>query len=405
MPVPHLPGMTINFGNPSMVSPSVSLTKILPVKDRQVVLLATATITNDNLFSNGLFQNVFVLYKMFDAMGYAPILIVNEKPKDLAKIPPMIHVCRIMNTEEILKRPMPIVALIEIGMSIDPLVREFVKMCGGKLAKVYLGNILNIDIETPMFYPGMYFAHHVIEKIDKIWVSPHYGQHAEYAAYLNQVVPPKDLTEMIAPYVWDPCIFTRDDEHLPRWRPRQSTEEDVILIMEPNISFQKTSLVPLLLVERWYRNGGNRWKGKVIVFNGGRMKAAGHFDKSVEPTLDLFKDGRIEYKDRTDILTAVKTWPTGLFVAHQYNNEYNYMALEHLWGGFPLVHNCGTWGEFGYFYEGNNIEAGARQLELAYASHSERLEAYRGHAHVLAWRHSPYNPENHHAWEKLLRNR
>jgi len=405
MPVPHLPGMTINFGNPSMVSPSVSLAKIPAVKDRQVVLLATATITNDNLFSNGLFQNVFVLYKMFDAMGYAPILIVNEKPKDLAKIPPMIHVCRIMNTEEILKRPMPVVALIEIGMSIDPLVREFVKMCGGKLAKVYLGNILNIDIETPMFYPGMFFAHHVIEKIDKIWVSPHYGQHAEYAAYLNQVVPPKDLTEMIAPYVWDPCIFTRDDEHLPRWRPRQSTEEDVILIMEPNISFQKTSLVPILLVERWYRNGGRRWKGKVIVFNGSRIKDTAHFAKSIGPTLDLIQDGRVEYKERTDILTAVKTWPTGLFVAHQYNNEYNYMALEHLWGGFPLVHNCATWGEFGYFYEGNNIEAGAQQLELAYASHSERLEAYRAHAHVLAWRHSPYNPENHVAWEKLLRNR
>ena len=407
MPVPHLPGMTVNFGNPSMVSPSVGLSKIKPVKDRQVVLLATATITNDNLFSNGLFQNVFILYKMFDAMGYAPILVVNEKPKDLEKIPPMIHVCRLMNTEEILKRPIPVIALIEIGMSIDPLVREFVKMCGGKLVKVYLGNILNIDIETPIFYPAMHFAHHVIEKIDKIWVSPHYGQHAEYAAYLNHVVPPKDLVDMIAPYVWDPCIFTRDGGHVHRWRApiKTAPEEDVILIMEPNISFQKASLVPLLLVERWYRNGGRRWKGKVIVFNGSRVKDTPHFSKSIQPNLDLFIDGRIEYKDRTDIVTALKTWPTGLFVAHQYNNEYNYMALEHLWGGFPLVHNCGTWGEFGYFYEGNDIEAGAKQLELAYTGHSEKLEAYRAHAQVLAWRHSPYNPDIHGAWEKMLRAR
>ena len=401
----HLPGMTENFGNPCMISPSVTLDKIKPVKDRQVVLLATATITNDNLFSNGLFQNVFILYKMFDAMGYAPVLIVNEKPKDLMKIPPMMHVCRLMNTEEILKRPIPVIALIEIGMSIDPLLREFVKMCGGKLVKVYLGNILNIDIETPMFYPAMHFAHHVIEKIDKIWVSPHYGQHAEYAAYLNHVVPPSDLGDMIAPYVWDPCIFTRDGEQNLRWRPAKGTEEDVILIMEPNISFQKASLVPLLLVERWYRNGGRTWKGKVIVFNGGRMKDTPHYAKCLEPTLDLFADGRIEYKDRTDIVTALKTWPTGLFVAHQYNNEYNYMALEHLWGGFPLVHNCGTWGEFGYYYEGNNIELGAQRLEMAYRGHAEKLEAYRAHAQVLAWRHSPYNPDNHAAWERMLRAR
>ena len=401
----HLPGMTINFGNPSMVSPSTTMSKIPPIKDRQVVLLATATITNDNLFSNGLFQNVFVLYKMFDAMGYAPILIVNEKPKDLTKIPPMIHVCRIMNTEEILKRPIPVIALIEIGMSIDPLVREFVKMCGGKLVKVYLGNILNIDIETPMFYPAMHFAHHVIEKIDKIWVSPHYGQHAEYAAYLNHVVPPSDLGDMIAPYVWDPCIFTRDGEQNIRWRPAKGTEEDVILIMEPNISFQKASLVPLLLVERWYRNGGRTWKGKVIVFNGSRIRDTPHFAKPIQSTLDLFVDGRIEYVERTDIVTALMKWPTGLFVAHQYNNEYNYMALEHLWGGFPLVHNCGTWSEFGYYYEGNNIEAGAQSLEVAYRGHAEKLEAYRAHAHVLAWRHSPYNPDNHAAWERMLRAR
>jgi hypothetical protein len=385
-----------------MISPSVALSSIQPVKDRKVVLLATATITNENLFSNGLFQNVFVLYKMFDAMGYAPVLVVNEKPKELDKIPTMMHVCRLMVTEEILKRPIPVIALIEIGMSIDPLLREFVKMCGGKLVKVYLGNILNIDIETPMFYPGMHFAHHVIEKIDKIWVSPHYGQHAEYAAYLNHVVPPKNLEDMIAPYVWDPAVFTRDGEEVLRWRPRAKEEEDVILIMEPNISFQKASLVPLLIVERWYRANNRRWKGKVVVFNGQRIKDTPHFSKCIEPTLDLFTDGRIEYMERTSIVDAVKKWPTALFVAHQYNNEYNYMALEHFWGGFPLVHNCGTWGEFGYYYKGNDIEAAARQLGMAHTSHAEKLEAYRAHAQVLAWRHSPYNPENHRRWKELL---
>jgi len=400
-----LPGMTINFGNPSMVSPSTSLSKILPVKERQIILLATATITSDNLFSNGLFQNVFILYKMFDAMGYAPIMIVNEKPTDLEKIPSVVRVCRVMNTEEILKRPIPVVALIAIGMSIDPLVREFVKMCGGKLAKVYLGNILNIDIETPMFYPTMHFSHHVIEKIDRIWVSPHYGQHAEYASYLNHVVPPKDLTDMIAPYVWDPSIFTRDGENILRWKPRKTDEDDVILIMEPNISFQKTSLIPLLIVERWYRNGEKKWRGKVIVLNGGRIKDTPHFTNSLQPTLDLFKDGRIEYMDRTNIVTALKTWPTAIYVAHQYNNEYNYMAMQHMWAVFPLVHNCGIWSDFEYHYKGNDLEAGARQLEIAYTNHAEKLEAYRGQAHVLAWRHSPYNPDNHVAWEKLLRSK
>jgi hypothetical protein len=399
-----MPGMTNNFGNPSLdLKPVTTLATIPPVRDRRVILLATATITKANLFSNGLFQNVFILYKMFDAMGYAPILIIHEKPKDLNDIPQMLHSCRMMNTEEILKRPIPVVALIEIGMSIDPLVREFVKMLGGKLAKLYLGNILNIDIETPIFYPMMHFAHHVIEKIDRIWVSPHYGQHAEYASYLNHVMPPADLKDMIAPYVWDPCIITRNGELNLRWRPRQSVEEDVIVIMEPNISFQKTSFVPLLLVERWYRGTGRQWKGKLVVCNGNRIKDTPHFSQSLAPSLDICKDGRIEFTDRLDIVSALTKWPTAIYVAHQYNNEYNYMALEHLWTGFPLIHNCKTWGEFGYFYNGNNIELGAQQLEIAYKGHHEKAEVYRAHAAALAWRHSPYNPEVHQAWERLLK--
>jgi len=400
----RIPGMTNNFGNPSLdLKPVTALATIPPVRDRRVILLATATITKANLFANGLFQNVFILYKMFDAMGYAPILIIHEKPKDLNDIPQMLHSCRMMNTEEILKRPIPVAALIEIGMSIDPLVREFVKMLGGKLAKLYLGNILNIDIETPIFYPMMHFAHHVIEKIDRIWVSPHYGQHAEYASYLNHVVPPADLKDMIAPYVWDPCIITRNGELNLRWRPRQNVEEDVIVIMEPNISFQKTSFVPLLLVERWYRGTGSQWKGKLVICNGTRIKDTPHFSQSIAPTLDIYKNGRVEFTDRMDIVSALTKWPTAIYVAHQYNNEYNYMALEHLWTGFPLIHNCETWGEFGYYYRGNNIEIGAQQLEAAYRSHHEKAEAYRAHAAALAWRHSPYNPEVHQAWERLLK--
>jgi Protein of unknown function (DUF2827) len=399
-----IPGMTENFGNPSLSEKPVTTLSAVPIiKDRRVILLATATITRGNLFSNGLFQNVFILYKMFDAMGYAPILIIHEKPKDLAEIPPMLHSCRMMNTEEILKRPIPVTALIEIGMSIDPLVREFVKMLGGKLAKLYLGNILNIDIETPMFYPTMHFAHHVIEKIDRIWVSPHYGQHAEYASYLNHVVPPADLKDMIAPYVWDPCVITRNGELNIRWRPRTCDEEDVIVIMEPNISFQKASLIPLMIVEHWYRRTGLTWKGRVIVCNGNRLKDAPHFSNSILPTLDLHKNDRIEFVERLDIVSALTKWPAAIYVAHQYNNEYNYMALEHLWTGFPLVHNCGTWGEFGYFYKGTDIETGAQQLDAAYRSHHEKAEVYRAHAATLAWRHSPYNPEVHQAWDRLLK--
>ena len=126
-----LPGMTRNFGNPLFQDTvKTTMSKVPKLKDRKVILLATATITNDNLFSNGLFQNVFILYRMFDAMGYAPVLVIHDKPKTLDNIPQMLHNARMMTTEEVILQPIPVIALIEIGMSIDPLLRQFVKMLG-----------------------------------------------------------------------------------------------------------------------------------------------------------------------------------------------------------------------------------------------------------------------------------
>ncbi|NDB86903.1 MAG: DUF2827 family protein, partial [Alphaproteobacteria bacterium] len=138
-----------------------------PLSSRRIITLATATIHNDSLFANGLFQNVFILYKLLDSMGYAPILLVNEKPNDLNKVPAILRNVRMVIAEEILRNSIPIHLNIEIAMSIDPSMRKYIRDRGGRTVKLYLGNILNIDIETPIFYPSIHFAHHVVGELDE----------------------------------------------------------------------------------------------------------------------------------------------------------------------------------------------------------------------------------------------
>ena len=404
-----VPGRTETFGDPcAALRPWGGALADLPsLRDRKIILLSTATITEENIYMNGLFQNVFVFYRMFDAMGYAPIFIVNERPKALKDIPGPLRACRHIITEDLLRQPISnLAALLEIGMSLDPLVRQFVKMLGGRLFKVYLGNILNIDVETPIFMNHHHFAHHVVGRQDKILVSPHYGQHAEYATYLNQVVPPEGdaLEGLIAPYVWDPNLLTRDGALALRWRLPRTPEEEVFVVMEPNISFQKASTVPLMALERWYRDTGRAagWKGRVKVVNGDRMTLVPHAMENFLLQLDLWRDGRIDLLGRMDIVSVMREWPAASFVLHNYNNEFNYMTLELLWTGFPVVHNSPSWAAFGYSYEEADLAGAARQVEAVRRGHAGRLETYRGHAHVLAWRHSPYNPDVQAAWEKLL---
>jgi hypothetical protein len=366
-----------------------------PLSSKKIITLATATIHNDSLFVNGLFQNVFILYKMLDAMGYAPILLVNEKPTDLNKVPLILRNVRMIVAEELIRHSIPIHLNIEIAMSIDSSMRKYMRNRGTKTVKLYLGNILNIDIETPIFYPGVHFAHHVTGEIDEVWVSPHYKQHYEYAGLINKVGPAK-----IAPYVWDPCILTLGGTRQYRWRPKLSGEAQVFVILEPNISFQKCSLVPLLIVEKLYRSSRDDFK--VIIGNSERLQANPFFTKTILPTLELYKDGRLVFSGRNTITSIMNDYPSSIAVAHQWNNQYNYMTLEYLVSGFPILHNAEDWSDAGYYYEGSSVDKGCEVLKKIVDYHGSSLETYAAGAAALQWRHSPYNPEVHKAWKELL---
>jgi len=366
-----------------------------PLSSRRIITLATATIHNDSLFANGLFQNVFILYKLLDSMGYAPILLVNEKPNDLNKVPAILRNVRMVIAEEILRNSIPIHLNIEIAMSIDPSMRKYMRDKGGRTVKLYLGNILNIDIETPIFYPSIHFAHHVVGELDEIWVSPHYKQHYEYAGLINKIGPAK-----IAPYVWDPCILTLGGTRQFKWQPKLEGEPQVFVILEPNISFQKCSLVPLLIVEKLYRE--RKGDFKVLLGNSERLQANPFFTKTILPTLELYKDDRIKFSGRNTITSIMNDYPSCIAVGHQWNNQYNYMTLEYLVSGFPVVHNAPDWSDAGYFYEGSSIEKGVSILKKVIDFHWCSLEQYAAGAAALQWRHSPYNPEVHKAWQGLL---
>lgn len=376
-----------------------AIRKWYPLIERKLILIATATIQTESLFQNGLYQNIFILYKMFDSMGYAPILLVNDKPKDIQSVPTILRHVRMLTVDEVARTPIPVHLYLEIGMSVDKGMRKIFRLSGAKVAKLYLGNILNIDIETPIFYQEMNFSHHVTGELDEIWVSPHYKQHDEYAAMINGVKPIPGSMK-IAPYVWDPCILTLDGTRNFKWRPRKEGEVETLLILEPNISFQKGSLIPLLIAERSYR--ANKRPLVVLVGNGARLMANPFFTRTILPTLELQKDNCILFSGRHTITDVLSEYPHATAIGHQWNNQYNYMALEFAHAGFPFIHNAPDWRDLGYYYEGNNIDEGLKSLNKAIQAHSTDLEMYRARTEVVRWRHSPYNPQVQEVWSKLL---
>ena len=324
-------------------------------------------------------------------MGYEPWLLVDNK--DTNKEGKLHTQYRIIDFTTYIEQPFPITAYMEIAMSCDPSIRAYFKQKGAKITKTYLGNILNIDIETVAFYRGVNFAHHVTGQTDEIFVSPHYDIHEEYAGSINGIFG----HTRIAPYVWDP-VFVQNvtrykDEGFHPDSPRN------FLIMEPNISFQKMALLPILAVEAYFRKYPERVK-TVLVVNGDKLRENPYFMESIAPNLTILQKGILQLMPRANIVNIAKIFQNAIVLQHQVNNSYNYSTLEWLYLGFPLIHNIESFKTYGYYYEGNDFLAATEQISFLVHNHNANL--YATQAKQLFWQFSIHNPNNLKTWEKLV---
>jgi len=388
-------------GNTDLTSYQHAKVDITPLDippTRQAVILATNDVNDVSLFLNGLTQNILILYDLFESLGYDSYLI-QHNPNNTTEKKKFISRFRSITPKEIIQNPLPIKLLIEIGMSLDATTRSYLRSMGTKITKLYLGNILNIDIETIQNCPSIFFNHHIIGEIDEIWTSPHYKQHVDYAALLNQ-------TEMcngrVVPYVWDPCFinYYGSRESVEWVAPMNWTTMDIV-IMDPNISFQKCFLYSLLLIEAFSKKHPE-WKGKVQIINGDRIQLQPNARNVVLPSLSLFRQERIVLHGRKNIHTILKENRSSCFITHQWNNDFNYMTLELMYCNYPILHNSDGWISFGYHYSINEWNKAIDTMYCALKDHSHNLNVYKTHAANLIWKHSIHNPEMQAEWKACL---
>jgi hypothetical protein len=152
--------------------------------------------------------------------------------------------------------------------------------------------------------------------------------------------------------------------------------------------------VPLLLAEAYYREHPS-WKGRVYVQNSERLLVTPFWNRIVE-NLSLFLEGRIVFAGRQSILDLVQEHPGAVFVCHQRTNEYNYMILELLYLGLPVLHTSESWSKYGYYYSVD------RWLDAVHALKEAIEEDEVVVTSDLLWSVSPENPANQERWATLL---
>lgn len=364
---------------------------------KQAIILASNEVNDTTLFLNGLTQNIIVLYELFESLGYESYLLQHSNSTSGKK--EFIFSYRTIHLQDIIHNHKTIKAFIEIGMSIDITTRNYLRSNGTKLIKLYLGNIINIDIETIQYYPSMFFNHHLVGEIDEIWTSPHYYQHLDYAAILNRT----DIkNSRVVPYVWDSCFITQyGTKETIEWKAPNHWKNQDIVIMDPSISFQKCTFYSLLLIEAFSKKYPE-WTGKVHIINGDRLKLCLNSCHYLLPSLSLYKSGRIHLYGRKRIHEILKEYRSACFITHQWNNDYNYLTLELLYCNYPIIHNSEGWSNYGYYYSINEWDKAIETLYNALCNHKENLNIYKSHSANLIWKHSPHNPSIQSRWKKIL---
>jgi hypothetical protein len=89
-------------------------------------------------------------------------------------------------------------------------------------------------------------------------------------------------------------------------------------------------------------------------------------------------------------------------ISNQWDNPLNYFYFDVCWLGYPLVHNASMCRELGYYYEGNNVEAGARQLLQVLERHDDTAAAYAARQRELLRVHTAANPKLVARYDELL---
>jgi hypothetical protein len=365
-------------------------------KQKKTIVLASNEINDESLFINGLTQNIIILYDLFEAMGYqCKLLQTNISTNKKVFLNRYTYV----KTSELISSNHPVHIFIEIGMSIDEQTRKHLRSKGTRITKLYLGNILNIDIETIQHYSSMFFNHHIVGEIDEIWTSPHYKQHVDYAAVINRT---SIKSSRVVPYVWDPCFIEQYAlKSTSVWQPPVKWETQDIVITDPSISFQKCSFYSVLLVEA-FAKAHPEWKGKLHVVNGDRLKISANAFNKVIQHLQIYQTNRLLLYPRKKITQIMEDHRSACFITHQWNNDYNYMTLELIHYHFPILHNSDGWADYGYYYSINKWEKAIELLYNVLTTHKDQLSTYQTHAYNLIWKHSIHNPAIQQRWEAIL---
>lgn len=367
---------------------------------------------NESLYTNGIKQNAIFLLNVFKKIGYNAYLINSSD----IKAPYDDKV--VWDTNEIPIKDWAVCAketdiLFLLGATYPDKELELFKTLGPnkKVIKYTCGNNYIMDMEAVMFSLDERTVGYN-QNIDEVWTIPQHEKTCkEYFRIMHNL--PADKVKIV-PFVWDPMFIDEMSEKfkttndnlgaakLPIYVSGKANAEKQLATFEPNLNIVKWSIIPTMIAEDYFNNGGD-FK-KLNVFSGVKTLKSEYYQSMIKNMNIFMKDPmRISYLPRISVVTALAKG-ADVVLAHQWENFLNYSYLDALYLNFPLVHNSPYIQDAGYYYPDFNVAKGQRQLKLAMEQHDNNIDSYNEKSEDVLTRYTVYNDNLVLTYKKLLEN-
>lgn len=207
------------------------------------------------------------------------------------------------------------------------------------------------------------------------------------------------------PFVWHPRLLDHEINELSKQnklKPYDTTKNKKILgICEPNISTVKLCLVPILIAEQSYRSSTKDKIDYLMVTNATKYQNNGNF-KTFCHNLDLQHDGKLSIEHRYKI-TYILNEHIDILISHQQYNPLNYLYLDCVYLGYPVLHNGELCKDIGYYYDGYDIDSASEKLNYILNEHDKEHDKYlERNKKVLEKYNFETNPLLTEAYKKLI---
>ncbi len=340
--------------------------------------ISIITRAGQHIWENGLGQNIFFLARLLSQTpGIERVFLINcgdqtQVPSQALEEQDAFPLISIQDAADLID------VAIEMGGVINPEWSQSFRARGGKVAFLVCGQPYCGMIEPNVFGSGSFSA--PPDRYDEVWLLP------MYAGFIPMMRVLHRCEAFVVPYIWSPLFLGRSAARAREhglefgFSPPGGQTGLRAAIFEPNISVCKTAPIPMLVCDEAFRRAPDAL-AQMIPLNTAHRVDHPTFNFMAN-SLDIVKAGRGLFLGREEFAPFMAR-RADLVVSHQWMNDQNYLYLDALHGGYPLVHNSRWLGDVGYYYADFDIEAGALQVLRAVRDHAEGLNAYRTRAAAL----------------------